>query len=352
MTLLDFPSMKALGESPAFPRATLRQVAEAAGTSAMTVSRVFRNNPHVRPQLRERILKLAEQMGYAPDPHISSVMRAFVRRARPDYRETIAFIGDREPLPHTFTNRVFQGALRRTERLGYRLEPFWIRDQRIPFSRLGRLLDNRAIRGLLLCPLGTLPHMHIRFDWPRFAAVAVGSSLWKPRLNRVQCYHYMAMISALRSLHRVSGDKTGLVISNLLHSHSQGTYISSFLTNQSTAPRDLLGRVHRYATWNRERFQTWVDRSEPEVILCAVPDDVIKVREALKPRWKHIGIACLDTSATMPELAGIDQQCDVIGGEAVNLVLNALQHSELGLPEHPKVVMIEGSWRDGTSLRR
>ncbi len=316
----------------------------------MTASRAFRSDASIRPALRERITRLAGELGYEPSPQISSVMRAFVRRSHPEYRETLAFVGSREPAPSSWDFSLFESARRRAESLGYGMEPFWMRSRRLSFSRLGRLLRDRSIRGVVLLPFLEQAHMHVRLDWPRIASATIGSSLWKPRIHRVQHHHYMGMILALRSIRRLSRGKVGLVLSNLLHSRTQGAYVSPFLTNQSGSSRDLAGCVHRYAKWEATRFRIWLERTKPEVILCAEPADVALVREALPPRWRKAGIACLDVPEGVPDLAGVEQHSGVIAEHAVDLVLGELRLSQFGLPVHPKTMMVEGSWRDGTSL--
>jgi LacI family fructose operon transcriptional repressor len=44
----------------------IKDVADAAGVSTATVSRVLSNKPHVRPELRERVLAAAERLNYRP----------------------------------------------------------------------------------------------------------------------------------------------------------------------------------------------------------------------------------------------------------------------------------------------
>src|SRR5690606_3114412 len=46
--------------------ATLRQVAELAGVSAATASRVMNGDPGVRPELRRRVVEAASRLGYRP----------------------------------------------------------------------------------------------------------------------------------------------------------------------------------------------------------------------------------------------------------------------------------------------
>lgn len=46
---------------------SIKEVAEAAGVSTATVSRVLSNGLHVRPEVRERVLLVVEQLGYRPN---------------------------------------------------------------------------------------------------------------------------------------------------------------------------------------------------------------------------------------------------------------------------------------------
>lgn len=47
--------------------ASIKDVAEAAGVSTATVSRVFSNKPHVRAAVRERVMAAVEQLAYRPN---------------------------------------------------------------------------------------------------------------------------------------------------------------------------------------------------------------------------------------------------------------------------------------------
>jgi DNA-binding LacI/PurR family transcriptional regulator len=337
-------------ESPPahIPRGSLRQIAQAAGVSVMTVSRAFRKDAAVRPELRARILKLAEEMGYAPDPRITSVMGAFVRRSQPTYRETLAYIGPRVDESNVFMSRFYQGTVNRAAELGYHVEAFSLKEKGMMFSRLDRTLHSRNIRGLIIGPTISQAHGHARLNWVRYAAVTVGSSLWKPRLNRVQTHHYMGMILALRTVRLYGSKKSGLVISSLMNARSQGSYVASFLTNQTGSPKELLQRVHCYTRWDESRFLAWLKQTKPDVIIC---DNIFDPRRMVEHSERyHFSLVFLDVSAETPEFAGIDQHYEVIGANTVDLVLSELRNRNFGLPEHPKTVMIEGSWRDGASF--
>ena len=53
--------------------ATSKDVARLAGVSHTTVSRAFRNDPKVKPATRQRIMKIAEELGYTPNQVASNL---------------------------------------------------------------------------------------------------------------------------------------------------------------------------------------------------------------------------------------------------------------------------------------
>lgn len=57
-------------------RVTMQQVAQAAGTSMISVSRAFRGSAAVRPALRARIEAVAAELGYVPDRAASALASA------------------------------------------------------------------------------------------------------------------------------------------------------------------------------------------------------------------------------------------------------------------------------------
>ena len=47
--------------------ATIKEVAELAGVSIATVSRVLSDKPHVRPELREKVMQAVSELNYRPN---------------------------------------------------------------------------------------------------------------------------------------------------------------------------------------------------------------------------------------------------------------------------------------------
>lgn len=59
---------------------TLRQVANLAGVSLATASRVINNRPGVRPEIRERVWQIIREHGYQPNQVARSLAAARVRK--------------------------------------------------------------------------------------------------------------------------------------------------------------------------------------------------------------------------------------------------------------------------------
>ena len=89
---------------------TIREVADAAGVSIATVSRVLNNTPHhVSEGTRQRILTVADEMGYRPN--------LAARSLRTERSSTIGIITDNIDSPHT--TMMIRGIQDRVKEEGY-----------------------------------------------------------------------------------------------------------------------------------------------------------------------------------------------------------------------------------------
>jgi len=52
---------------------TLKEIAELAGVSRSTASRVLNDHPGVRPEVRERVCQIIREQGFQPDPAARSL---------------------------------------------------------------------------------------------------------------------------------------------------------------------------------------------------------------------------------------------------------------------------------------
>jgi LacI family transcriptional regulator len=92
-------------------RATIKQVASAAGVSTQTVSRVINNRPDVSPDTREKVLKVIAELGYQP----SALARSLIQQR--SYTLGVVTAG----LKYIGPSRTLSGITTAAAELGYSL---------------------------------------------------------------------------------------------------------------------------------------------------------------------------------------------------------------------------------------
>jgi LacI family transcriptional regulator len=90
---------------------TIKQVAQEAGVSTQTVSRVINNRPDVAPETRQRVLEVIERLGYRP----SALARSLIRRRSHTLGVVVA------GLKYIGPSRTLNGIAEQAEDMGYSL---------------------------------------------------------------------------------------------------------------------------------------------------------------------------------------------------------------------------------------
>lgn len=137
---------------------TLRQIAEQAGVSIMTVSKVMRDYPDIAPGTKERIRAIAQQLGYVPD--------GAARSMRTRSTQTIGVV-----IPSISQGcfpRVFVGIEQVAKARGYRL--FLAHSNEDPAQEQAEIREllTRKVDGLIIAPA-------LRFDTPPEAYALIES---------------------------------------------------------------------------------------------------------------------------------------------------------------------------------
>ena len=121
-------------------RITIKDVAQAAGVSTQTVSRVINNRPDVLPHTRERVQKAVIDLGYAPN-----IIARSLSRGRSNTLGVVGF-----GLQYFGSTSVLTGIEHKTNELGYSLL-LSLLDQFEP-TRIDAILDNllsRQVEGII-----------------------------------------------------------------------------------------------------------------------------------------------------------------------------------------------------------
>ena len=347
--------------APAVPRPTrnenLSAVAAASGVSAMTVSRVLRNSPHVAAETRERVMRAAKKVGYRPNPQIARLM-TIVRSAKG--RRVGASIGIiRDDIPEDeLHDRAYQYVAisdirARAERHGYRAEEFFLGRDGLTPGRLNAILRARGVEGIIVSPQSSRT-IGSQLDFAPFAAATFGYGLPSPALHRASTNMTQGILQASHLLEQRGYLRIGIAITQWIDSRADHTYSGALFYYQQHVPprhRVPLLVIPDHLPTGAKSFAAWFRKHRPDVIIsfdAYVPDWLAQLGLRIPD---DVGLVVHDWTDRMVGLAGIHHRRQHVAAAAVDLVATQLMHNEHGIPEVPRQILISPAWIEGPSIR-
>jgi len=354
-------------------RVSLDHIAKLAGVHKATVSRALRNHPAIPLTTRERIKEIAKQQGYKPNP-IVSMYQAQARSSRPARMQAaFAWISDySDPAAweiYPWLKGYLQGARRRSEERGYRLELVQAHSQGEGAAdeayELQRNLRGRGIFGVVL-PL-MLQSQLIDQEWAESAVAVIGNAhLSKPDgveglktsfyprgFEIAERDIYFNTRLALTRLRELGYERIGMIYSEYMDAEANGSARAAYLAEPPRAGRPSLPilLIERFKEGRPRIFEEWLEKEKPDVLLCVNP----MVRDWLVELGlrvpEDIGLANLNLVSDTAGWAGITEHHEDIGAAAIDLLIGQLSRNEIGSPRHPRKILVPGSWQDGATLR-
>jgi LacI family transcriptional regulator len=354
-------------------RITQKDIAARAGVHITTVSLALRNHPSLPSGTRAKILQLAKEMGYQPDPALSALMTyrrgmKFTGQGGMSRQGTVAWVTNYPTCngwsagSGTCFDLYRESAAERLARHGFRLEDFWLREPGLTARRASQILFSRGIRGLLICPL-PVDRGHLSLDWGKFSAVTFGYSVVRPKLHLFTAAHYRAVITAMRELRSLGYRRIGLAIPSGMDERMDRLWSSAYRSEMVIVPQsqaipvltfeeDLRRKPESNYPEQRKLFSTWIRRHRPEAVVSTfyflphwaeqlgyrIPNDFGIVNPILQERPEARGIS------------GIIEPSRQIGQAAADFLVAMMQRGEYGLPEAPQRILIEGKWIPGSTV--
>lgn len=336
-------------------RVTLRAIAAVAEVSVMTVSLALRDNTQIPLSTRERIKRIATKLEYRPDPALSALIS--YRHERQTVRDysTLAFVTNFPTAngweAEVYTRCYYEGASNRAEKLGYRVEPFWLKQPRMSPRRAVQILEARGIKGLLVAPVPAARGI-IKLEWDRFCAVSLCRNLASPDLNVVDHNHFQSMTLAWREAGKRGYNRIGYAITDYSEEITGSLWSATLFMEQRRPHRQAAKTLPPLITddWKIDTFNRWLKKHRPDVVISphiAAYTWLIKLGYKLPD---DIGFIWLETE---PELGvtGVCQQFSNVGVAAVDLLHIELIRSAYGLPSVRQTIGIDGHWFEGLTLR-
>lgn len=333
---------------------TLREIAQRAGVSHTTVSLSLRNHPSIPEATRERLRHLADELGYRSNVLVSALMSQVRLKQHKSGPEVVGFLTGGATADdwnnHSATVGFYEGARRRAQQLGMRIEPFWLGAGGANSAAVCRMLRARAIRGQLLAPFPTPVYAH-DLDWTHLICVGLGYVFNHHALHRATHNHFRGAFLAYEQLAGLGYERIGLVLERDQNSRVNYAWLGGYLAAQQTFAGARLDPLLTVAGSELRDGRNWLRRAKPDAVIGFGPAQLNLLRDLDCAIPRDLAYAALDVEQTrlahVDAVAGINQNLALIGATAVDLLASQLYHNELGLPQRPVFSMIEGFWVPG-----
>jgi DNA-binding LacI/PurR family transcriptional regulator len=333
----------------------MAEIAQHLGVAPSTVSRALREDPRIGQETRGRIRAAASDLGYRPNPLVSALMASRRRRGGAGEIDVIALVTSYGGREDWRTKQVcrweFEGIQARAATLGFRIEVFSMHDYQGDAARLEATLRARGIRGVLL-GFSRGNNEPVPFSSDGFAVAGLSAYFNAAQVDRANFHGFYNVQLALDHMWRLGYRRPALVVPELNNSISNNLWSGAFLDWQRRIPaRNRCPPFIPAGTPDLDEFNAWVCANEPDSILFyKVPVRTFLAR-ADRRVPEEIGVACLyRTAEEMRAMGGIDGNLSAVGAAALDLVVERLNANSFGPTEHPKEVLIKGTWHEGATL--
>jgi LacI family transcriptional regulator len=329
----------------------MSDVALAARVHKSTVSLALRNQPKLNAATRERIRKIAVELGYRPDPMLDLFNLHRRTLAPPRPAGALAFVSDL-PNPAAFARSerhemIFSAAREEAKRLSFALELFLVGSAQLSPARLSQVLQARGITGILLGALSPATQS-LNIDWSKFCVIGIESMQVEPRVDNVSTdYCQAARLSTLRHWQRGSRN-IGFIVAHNLGTEIEGQLRAGYLVENYANNSTQSTPFFRFDEEGKDSvpLSEWIKSGPLDAVVgCGVnvPGLAARFHSGMSGlvAWSSIDIR--NTQSGYPCVAAIHGD---LGRRAVELLIMRLQTNLLGLPANPATTFFPVEWRD------
>ncbi len=336
-----------------------REIAKLLGVAQSTVSMALRGNPRISSSTRRLVEEAAQRAGYCPNPMVSALMSHIQSGRKVVDQGCIAILVDAASQQawfaksHDAYRRQYQGYQKQAELRGYRTECFFLRAPNVTPEKVDRQLHARGITGIILAAPKHPDTPPLRIRWERYACATLSYSWNFPAVDRAATHFRRLVETSFQKIQEYGYKRIGLCLPPESVEGVDSNWKAGFLLWQDHSfSKDRIPLfVGKPGVTPLKKFRSWLTKWKPEVLLCLI---------GLEQEWLHemgmrvpeeLGVVCLNRSQHS-WFAGMDENNVTVGALVCDLVINKLLHNERGLPEEPKIILVNGMWRDGESLTK
>lgn len=315
----------------------------------MSVSRALARKPGVSPELREKILRIARELGYRPNPLVKALMTTLRSKSRqPTQTGLVLAFMVRADQSSDVRLEHFRGAQKAADEQGYKLEKFVVGRLGEAPGRLSTILQARGIHGILVAPLAEGQGSY-ELDWTQFSTVVIEYTFTSPDFDRVVHDNYGAMRLILDQCRARDWRRVGLLFSRNGHERTKGLYEAAYWMEQKSTGDFAAVPPLRVEAWNEPLITRWFERHRPQVVVtsAALADRCEEFLNKRRRNRRETGVLLNVNLARGVGGLGIRQNNELIGATAARLLIDKLNRNDRGIPATPATMLIPGCWQGG-----
>jgi LacI family transcriptional regulator len=321
----------------------------------MTVSLALRGNPRIPESTRTQILRVAEEIGYERDPALASLVAYRQEGAADRHRATIAVLTN---WPNELGwkqmgsgRKIVAGMEFSAKTHGYRLETVWLRQPGYSPEQILRPLLYRQIQGVILAPLlleVPLPDL----DLSRFSVIALEPTLGQPNFHFVAPSYFTAIGTAWSRLLELGHRRIGMVLTEESAERVRHRWDAAHSIEQRRPPakeRIPTLLVHDPDRYEKE-LEPWMSKYKPDVILSKHTYALKCIRSIGWRVPEDVSYASLNVDDEPAGTAGINQNREIMGNMAVDILHSLILRNRRGEQEHVTGTVVNGTWQEGITV--
>lgn len=331
----------------------MRDLAREVGVSVSAVSLALRNSPKISKKKRDEIIRAAQRIGYVKDGRVTELMEHLRSYRTTTRMSTIAVLvldvakADLNKYPRI---RSFMSGIEKEARdNGYGVDPIFLVDMGVSARRLRNILIARGIKGIVVMPFQTGVGK-LDLDISGFCVSTAGYSIIDPMLNRA-CSNYLQMMDELlEQICQLGYRRVGFIMTYVSGGVGHKLYSSSYLYYQTLIPEELRIPILPRRDINQDGIRKWMDQYKPDVVISSgkIYRDLQNMGYRIP---EDLGFASLEILDDHREASGVDHRPELVGREALKLSFSDINLNNSGVPENPKVVLVDSHFKPGNTLK-
>jgi LacI family transcriptional regulator len=168
----------------------------------------------------------------------------------------------------------------------------------------------------------------------------------------VSNHEYRTTGTLFAELEKRDYQRVGLVNLREHDKRVDNNWLAAYLVEQTRLPPEYRLPPLVLDQWNTKTFLSWVEQYRPDAIVTRLPEVLRSLRRAGYSVPDAVGVAFHTLDEKSRYLSGMRKNSFQLGVMAVDLLVDMLHRNERGIPVRPYLLMVEGSWVEGNTLRK